>query len=73
MGIAAQPRMSRHDFDLPGASQNRVPNELRPSFEMLIRGGRRQPLAEMNGFMREFGEQEITSEEYRTLSSGIGQ
>jgi predicted nucleic acid-binding protein len=41
--------------------------ELRPYYVRLIRGGRRQPLDEMNAFLKEFAEKEVTSEEYRLL------
>jgi predicted nucleic acid-binding protein len=41
--------------------------ELRPFFEALIRGRRRQPREEMNTILAKFGEEEISVEEYRIL------
>lgn len=46
--------------------------ELRPYFLRLIQRGRRQPLSEMNEFLREFSEREISSDEYWRLISGHG-
>jgi predicted nucleic acid-binding protein len=44
-------------------------NHLRPHYMLLIQGGRRQPLVQMNEFLREFEEAEITLEEYGRLVS----
>jgi predicted nucleic acid-binding protein len=41
--------------------------ELRPYYVRLIEQGRRQPLAEMNAFLKDFGEIAIGDEEYREL------
>ena len=44
--------------------------ELRPYFLRLIQRGRHQPVNEMNEFLGEFLEREISSDEYRRLRSG---
>jgi predicted nucleic acid-binding protein len=41
--------------------------QLRPYYIKLIQSGRRQPLDQMNTFLQEFAEMEVTSEEYRRL------
>jgi predicted nucleic acid-binding protein len=43
--------------------------ELRPYFVRMIEGGQRHPLNEMNNYLQEFGEAEITDREYREYSS----
>jgi predicted nucleic acid-binding protein len=43
--------------------------ELRPHFDQLLRGRRRQPLTVMNDYLRQYDEAEITTEEFSRLTS----
>jgi predicted nucleic acid-binding protein len=45
-------------------------SELRLYYARMIKGGRRQPLREMNSYLEEFGEPSITPEEYRAYGLG---
>jgi predicted nucleic acid-binding protein len=68
---AASHRLEYHGtlWVLQELRRREVVRSLRPRFEALIRGHRRQPLAEMNRILAEFGEPGISADEERSLES----